>query len=117
MCRTAAWVCYVRELSEEPDLYTTSHKRIEERKIPSKFPVILPSPNLKNLFQKFPDSIDLLLQLTSNYRGERMPARKVKNDNKEKELMEKLEPVEEEKEDTAEQINIEEEPTKSVKRK
>ncbi len=46
-----------------------------------------------------------------------MPARKVKNDNKEKELIEKLEPVEEEKEDTAEQINIEEEPTKSVKRK
>jgi hypothetical protein len=38
-----------------------------------------------------------------------MPARKVKNDNKEKELMEKLESIKEKKEDTAEQINIEEE--------
>ncbi len=35
-----------------------------------------------------------------------MPARKVKNDNKEKELMEKLESIEEKREDTAEQINI-----------
>jgi len=42
-----------------------------------------------------------------------MPARKVKNDNKEKELREKLEPIEEEIKDTAEQINIEEEPTES----
>ena len=46
-----------------------------------------------------------------------MPARKVKNDNKEKELMEKLESVEEKKEDTAEQINIEEEPKESKKRR
>jgi len=45
-----------------------------------------------------------------------MPARKVKNDNKEKELMEKLEPIEKE-EDTIEQIDIEEEPTESKKRK
>jgi hypothetical protein len=46
-----------------------------------------------------------------------MPARKVKNDNKEKELMEKLESIEEKKEDSAEQINIEEEPTESKKRR
>ncbi|MHB8101759.1 MAG: hypothetical protein ACYDEF_06200 [Methanosarcina sp.] len=46
-----------------------------------------------------------------------MPARKVKNDNKEKELMEKLESIEEQKEDSAEQINIEEEPTESKKRR
>ena len=46
-----------------------------------------------------------------------MPARKVKNDNKEKELREKLEPVEEEMEDTAEQINIEEEPNESERPK
>jgi hypothetical protein len=58
-----------------------------------------------------------LLQQTLNYRGERMPARKVKNDNKEKELREKLEPVEEEMEDTAEQINIEEEPNESERPK
>jgi hypothetical protein len=38
-----------------------------------------------------------------------MPARKVKNYNKEKELREKLESVKEEIEDTAEQIDIEEE--------
>ncbi len=38
-----------------------------------------------------------------------MPARKVKNDNKEKELMAKLESIEEKRKDTAEQINIEEE--------
>ena len=62
-------------------------------------------------------SINLLLQQTLNYRGERMPARKVKNDNKEKELREKLEPVEEEIEDTAEQINIEEEPNESERPK
>ncbi|MGB9939173.1 hypothetical protein [Methanosarcina sp.] len=46
-----------------------------------------------------------------------MPARKVKNDNKEKELMEKLESIEEKKEDTAEQINIEEEPDESKRPK
>jgi hypothetical protein len=46
-----------------------------------------------------------------------MPARKVKNDNKEKELMDKLESVEEKRKDTAEQINIEEEPTKSKRPK
>ena len=46
-----------------------------------------------------------------------MPARKIKNDNKEKELMEKLESVEEAKEDSAEQINIEEEPTESERPK
>lgn len=45
-----------------------------------------------------------------------MPARKVKNDNKEKELMEKLEPIEKE-EDTIEQIDMEEEPTESKKRR
>ena len=45
-----------------------------------------------------------------------MPARKVKNDNKEKELMEKLEPIEKE-EETIEQIDIEEEPTESKKRR
>jgi hypothetical protein len=60
---------------------------------------------------------NLLLQQTLNYRGERMPARKVKNDNKEKELRKKREPVEEEIEDTAEQINIEEEPTESERPK
>jgi hypothetical protein len=46
-----------------------------------------------------------------------MPARKVKNDNKEKELMKKLESIEELKEDTAEQINIEEEPDESQRPK
>ena len=46
-----------------------------------------------------------------------MPARKVKNDNKEKERREKLEPVEDEIEDTAEQINIEEEPDESKRPK
>ncbi|WP_157197140.1 hypothetical protein [Methanosarcina lacustris] len=45
-----------------------------------------------------------------------MPARKVKNDNKEKELMEKLEPIKKE-EDTIEQIDIEKEPTESKKRR
>jgi hypothetical protein len=45
-----------------------------------------------------------------------MPARKVKNDNKEKELIEKLEPIEKE-EDTIEQIDIEEEPIESKKRR
>ena len=44
-----------------------------------------------------------------------MSARKVKNDNKEKELMEKLESVEEKMEDTAEQINIEDESAESEK--
>ncbi len=38
-----------------------------------------------------------------------MPSRKIKNDNKEKELRKKLEPIEDEIEDSAEQINIEEE--------
>ncbi|BBL63213.1 MULTISPECIES: hypothetical protein [Methanosarcina] len=46
-----------------------------------------------------------------------MPARKVKNDNKEKELMEKLESIQEKREDTAEQINIEEEPDESKRPK
>ena len=46
-----------------------------------------------------------------------MPARKVKNNNKEKELREKLEPVEEEIEDTDEQINLEEEPDESKRPK
>lgn len=46
-----------------------------------------------------------------------MPARKVKNDNKEKELMEKLESIEELKKDTVEQINIEEEPDESKRPK
>ena len=45
-----------------------------------------------------------------------MPARKVKNDNKEKELMKKLEPVEKE-ENAIEQIDIKEEPTESKKRR
>ncbi|MGB9929769.1 MAG: hypothetical protein ACPK85_15450 [Methanosarcina sp.] len=39
-----------------------------------------------------------------------MPARKVKNDNKEKQLMEKMESIKDKKEGTIEQINIEEEP-------
>lgn len=46
-----------------------------------------------------------------------MPARKVKNDNKERELIEKLESIEELKKDTAEQINIEEEPDESKRPK
>jgi hypothetical protein len=46
-----------------------------------------------------------------------MPARKVKNDNKEKELMDKQESIEEEREDTAEQINIEEESDESKRPK
>ena len=46
-----------------------------------------------------------------------MPARKVKNDNNEKELMEKLESIQEKREDTAEQINIEEEPDESKRPK
>jgi hypothetical protein len=46
-----------------------------------------------------------------------MPARKVKNDNKEKELIEKLESIDEQREDTAEQINIEEEPDESKRPK
>jgi hypothetical protein len=45
-----------------------------------------------------------------------MPARKVKNDNKEKELIEKLESIEKE-EDIIEQIDIEEEPIESKKRR
>jgi hypothetical protein len=45
-----------------------------------------------------------------------MPARKVKNNNKEKELMEKLEAIEKE-ENTIEQIDIEEETTESKKRR
>ena len=46
-----------------------------------------------------------------------MPARKVKNDNKERQLIEKLESLEEMKEDKAEQINIEEEPDESKRPK
>ena len=46
-----------------------------------------------------------------------MTARKVKNDNKEKQFMEKLESVEEKREDTGEQINIEEEPDESKRPK
>jgi hypothetical protein len=46
-----------------------------------------------------------------------MPARKVKNDNKEEELIDKQESIEEEREDTAEQINIEEEPDESERPK
>ncbi|HII93544.1 MAG TPA: hypothetical protein HA262_15695 [Methanosarcina sp.] len=46
-----------------------------------------------------------------------MPAKKVKNDNKEKELLEKLESIDEKREDTAEQINIEEEPDESKRPK
>ena len=46
-----------------------------------------------------------------------MPARKVKNDNKEKEFIDKQESIEEEIEDTAEQINIEEEPDESERPK
>ncbi|HEY3360529.1 MAG TPA: hypothetical protein VGK06_01530 [Methanosarcina sp.] len=46
-----------------------------------------------------------------------MPARKVKNDNKERELIEKLESIEEIRKDTAEQINIEEEPDESKRPK
>ncbi len=45
-----------------------------------------------------------------------MPARKVKNFNKEKELMEKLEAIEKE-ENTLEQIDMEEEPTERKKRR
>lgn len=44
-----------------------------------------------------------------------MPARKIKNDNKEKELIEKLEPIEME-EATIEKIDVEEETTESKKR-
>ena len=36
----------------------------------------------------------------------KMPARKVKNDNKEKQLMEKMESINDKKEGTIEQINI-----------
>ncbi|AKJ37968.1 MULTISPECIES: hypothetical protein [Methanosarcina] len=46
-----------------------------------------------------------------------MPARKVKNDNKERELIKKLESIEEMKKDTVEQINIEEEPDESKRPK
>jgi hypothetical protein len=45
-----------------------------------------------------------------------MPARKIKNNNKEKELMEKLEAIEM-KENKIEQIDIEEEPTENKKRR
>jgi hypothetical protein len=45
-----------------------------------------------------------------------MPARKIKNNNKEKELMEKLEAIEM-KENKIEQIDIEEETTESKKRR
>jgi hypothetical protein len=51
------------------------------------------------------------------YGSEQMPGRKVKNDNKQKELIEKFEPVEDEIEDSAEQINIEEEPKESERPK
>jgi hypothetical protein len=46
-----------------------------------------------------------------------MPAKKVKNDNKERELIDKLESIKEMREDTAEQINIEEEPDESKRPK
>jgi hypothetical protein len=46
-----------------------------------------------------------------------MPARKVKNDNKERQLIEKLESIEEMKKETVEQINIEEEPNESKRPK
>jgi hypothetical protein len=45
-----------------------------------------------------------------------MPARKIKNDNKEKELIEKLDPIKKD-EDTIVQINIEEEVTENKKRR
>ncbi|MDQ1253710.1 MAG: hypothetical protein QG646_2899 [Euryarchaeota archaeon] len=45
-----------------------------------------------------------------------MPTKKVKNDNKEKELIKKLEPVAKDS-NIVEQINLEDEPTKSKKRK
>ncbi|MFZ2498443.1 hypothetical protein [Methanosarcina sp.] len=45
-----------------------------------------------------------------------MPARKIKNDNKEKELIEKLEPIEME-EAPIEKTDIEEETTESKKRR
>jgi hypothetical protein len=45
-----------------------------------------------------------------------MPARKIKNDNKERELIEKLDPIKKD-EDTIEQINIEEEVTENKKRR
>lgn len=60
--------------------------------------------------------INFLFQQISNFWGEQMPARKVKNNNKEKELMEKLEAIQKE-ENTTEQIDIEEEPTESKKRR
>jgi hypothetical protein len=47
-----------------------------------------------------------------------MPSRKENKGNKERELIEKLEPsLEEEKEDSAEQINIEDEPNESKRPK
>jgi hypothetical protein len=45
-----------------------------------------------------------------------MPARKVKNDNKEKELMKKLDPIKKD-EDTIEQIDLEEEQIENKKRR
>jgi hypothetical protein len=45
-----------------------------------------------------------------------MPTKKVKNDNKEKELIKKLEPATKDS-NIVEQINLEDEPTKSKKRK
>jgi hypothetical protein len=45
-----------------------------------------------------------------------MPTKKAKNDNKEKELIKKLEPITKDT-NIVEQINLEEEPIKSKKRK
>jgi hypothetical protein len=45
-----------------------------------------------------------------------MPTKKAKNDNKEKELIKKLEPITKDT-NIVEQINLEEEPIKSRKRK
>jgi hypothetical protein len=48
--------------------------------------------------------------------GEQMPAKKVKNDNKEKELIKKLEPISKET-SVIEQIDLEDEQIKSKKHK
>lgn len=45
-----------------------------------------------------------------------MPTKKAKNDNKEKELIKKLEPIAKDS-NIVEQINLEDEPIKSKKRK
>jgi hypothetical protein len=61
-------------------------------------------------------SIFITLKKHKRHEGEQMPTKKAKNDNKEKELIKKLEPIAKDS-NIIEQINLEDEPIKSRKRK